>query len=388
MKNDAHGHYDLYQRKTAIALFFLVYFFSSAVVADDFFQKGHIKFQSLLSDKTSPAHNVVSRLNFGLRRSNWALQSDYQILRSKTIDTDTNRLLDLTDEIHEGNQYTLAHRIDRLYFTYTSEQTVFRAGRQAISWGNGLVYNPMDFFNPFDPTAIDPEYKSGDDMVYGQHLLDNGDDLQVVRVERRDAQNNHNDEVSSSAIKYHVFLNDYEIDFLMASHFDDRVLGVGGVANVGGSVWRSDIVSTEINREHQMSVVLNASYSWIALGKNMSGYLEVFRNGFGIDNGDYSITNLLQNPQLVNRLNRGELFTLGKHYLTGSATIELTPLWLFTTSLFANLDDDSHLLQVVSQHDLKQNLQLLIAANIPSGDTESEFALADESLFFQLGFYF
>lgn len=183
-------------------------------------------------------------------------------------------------------------------------------------------------------------------------------------------------------------LNDYEIDFLLANHFDHRVTGVGGVANVGGSVWRSDIVSTEIEGEWLSSAVLNASYSWIAFDKNMSGYIEIYRNGFGIDNGNYSIARLLQSPQLTDRLSRGELFTPGKHYLAGSATIELTPLWLMTTTIFGNLDDDSQLLQVVSQHDLQQNLQLLIAANIPNGDTGSEFALADESLFFQLGFYF
>jgi hypothetical protein len=167
---------------------------------------------------------------------------------------------------------------------------------------------------------------------------------------------------------------------------------VGGVANIGGSVWRSDIVSTEINGDRHISAVLNASYSWIALGKNMSGNIEIFRNGFGIDNGDYSINSLLQNPQLINRINRGELFTLGRHYLAGSATVELTPLWLFTTSLFANLDDNSNLLQAVSQHDLKQNLQLLIAANIPVGDEGTEFggieSAAGESLFLQIACYF
>ena len=373
-------------------ILFLVYFFSTAIYANDFFQKGHLKYQSLLTDNQSPEHNIDSRFNFSYRHSNWALQSDYQLLRSESIINDKNRLIDLTSEIHDGNKATIAHRLDRLHLTHTSEQTVFRIGRQAISWGNGLVYNPMDFFNPFDPTAIDREYKTGDDMLYGQYLFDNGDDFQAVRVERRNEVGDNTDEVSSSAAKYHIFLNDYEIDILLASHFDNSVFGVGGVANVGGSVWRSDFVTTKIEDNWYSSAVLNASYSWIAFGKNMSGTIEIFRNGFGIDNGDYSTNNLLQNPQLINRLNRGELFTLGKHYLAGSATIELTPLWLLTTSFFANLDDDSNLLQALSQHDLKQNLQLLIAVNIPVGDDGTEFggieSDAEESLFLQIACYF
>ena len=43
-------------------------------------------------------------------------------------------------------------RLDRISIGYTGEKTVLRFGRQAISWGNGLLFTPMDIFNPFDPT--------------------------------------------------------------------------------------------------------------------------------------------------------------------------------------------------------------------------------------------
>ena len=369
-------------------IFLLVYVFSVSIIADNFFQKGHVKYQSLLIDNQPPEHNIESRLNFSIRHSNWVLQTDYQLLRSKTITDDQNRLFDLTARLHEGNPYTITHRLDRLHLTHTSEQTVFRLGRQAISWGNGLVYNPMDFFNPFDPTSIDKEYKTGDDMLYGQYLFDSGDDFQAVWVERRDDDGDRTGEVSSVAAKYHLFLEDYEFDFLLSRHFDQQVLGLGGVANVGGAVWRGDIVSTEADKNRRNSTVLNVSYSWVAFDKNMSGHVELFRSAFGISNADYSPANLIQKPELITRISRGELFTLGKHYLNASATIELTPLWLFTTTLFTNLDDHSKFVQLLSRHDLQQNLQLLIAANIPSGDRASEFALTDESLFAQLGFYF
>ena len=45
----------------------------------------------------------------------------------------------------------------------------------------------------------------------------------------------------------------------------------------------------------------------------------------------------------IRRLERGELYTLGKHYAGASATIELTPLFLLTPSLFVNLGDPSAL---------------------------------------------
>jgi len=382
-----------------VILFLLVCFFPPLLNANNFSQKGHIKYQIFSPDNSSSEQSGDLRLNLSLRESHWVLVGDYQILTSPTLVNDDTRLMDLTSEIHNGNTNSVAHRLDRLHLTYSSEQSVLRLGRQTLSWGNGLVYNPMDFFNPFDPAAIDKEYKTGDDMLYGQYLFDNGNDLQAVWVARRDEDGDSKMEVSSFAAKYHVFLENYEFDLLAAEHFDNKTIGIGGVTNIGGSVWRSDIVSTEINRDWHSSAILNVSYSWLAWGRNMSGHVEIFRNGFGIDDGDYSPTNLAQNPELIKRILRGELFTLAKNNLAASATIELSPLWLLTSTLFNNLDDDSKLIQFVSQHDLQQNLQLLVAVNLPQGNKGTEFGgidsgladkplSADESVFVQLAWYF
>ena len=94
--------------------------------------------------------------------------------------SDDRRLIDLTHLISQEDNSVIVHRLDRFAIDYTGTQTVARAGRQAVSWGNGLIYTPMDFFNPFDPATVDKEYKTGDDMLYGQYLRNNGDDLQAV----------------------------------------------------------------------------------------------------------------------------------------------------------------------------------------------------------------
>jgi hypothetical protein len=122
-------------------------------------------------------------------------------------------------------------------------------------------------------------------------------------------------------------------------------------------------------------------------------------NGFGIDDGDYGPAALADNPELAARLQRGELFALAEDYLAAAAIIELAPLWQMTATLFKNLDDESLLLQLLSRHDLQQDLQLLVALNLPHGDDGSEFGgidsavperplAVDESLFAQLAWYF
>ena len=80
----------------------------------------------------------------------------------------------------------ILHRLDRLSLGYTSESLVMRLGRQAVTWGNGLVFYPMDIFNPFNPVAIDKDYKTGDDMLYGQWTTYQGNDWQMILLPRRD----------------------------------------------------------------------------------------------------------------------------------------------------------------------------------------------------------
>jgi hypothetical protein len=63
---------------------------------------------------------------------------------------------------------------------------------------------------------------------------------------------------------------------------------------------------------------------------NVSGILDYFYNGFCQHNGDYSPASLASKPKLVKRILRGEVYTLGRHYIATSAMIEMTRLWLLS----------------------------------------------------------
>ncbi|MCW9018140.1 MAG: hypothetical protein OQJ89_14315 [Kangiellaceae bacterium] len=313
---------------------------------------------------------------------------------------DDARLFDLTSVISDEGKRILFHRLDRLSVRYTTTNFVFRFGRQAVSWGNGLVFQPMDIFNPFAPTAIDKEYKTGDDMLYMQYLLDSGDDVQTVIVPRRDIINNKIEaQQSSFAVKYHTIYGTTDIDLLISQHFDDNVVGIGFAADWKGSVLRGDLVRAWNSNESALSGVVSINYSWIWGGHNVSGFLEYFHNGNGIDDGDYSPAALAVNPALTNRLARGEIFTLGQDYLAGGLTVELTPRWLFNPLLINNMNDHSWLTQWNATFDWQQNLTLLLGANLPLGNKGTEYggipgSMPDvyngggRSAFVQLAYYF
>ncbi len=379
------------------------------------FKGGHAKYRFLMNtlpddslfqdfvDSPMIDHNGDLRLLFDWRKDKTSVVADYQLIAqhgdsftlaknlpgsviiSDLVADDEHRLFDLTHVLSEDNNSALVHRLDRLYAEYTTNDAVARFGRQAISWGNGLIYTPMDFINPFDPSSIDKEYKTGDDMLYGQYLQKNGNDLQAVWVIRRNNNGDVSSDVDSVAAKYHGFAGDKEFDLLLAEHYDDTMVGIGGITDIGGAIWRGDITLTRTGNslaqtKNVASLVTSLSYSWLGWGHNFSGIIEYFYNGFGQTNGDYSPAALTANPDLVERIIRGELFTLGRHYVAASAMVEMTPLWLLTPNVFVNASDGSFLAQLVSSYDLKQDWQLLVALSLPVGASGTEYGGIDSGI--------
>jgi len=357
------------------------------------------------------------RLNLEADRAAWSLDGAWQLfalygdrveysrdlpalggLVLERLPNDDRRLLDMTWIVSDSGRQAVLHRIDRLSVGYTGANLVLRLGRQAITWGNGLIFSPMDIVNPFDPTTVDTEYKTGDDMLYAQYLLPNGHDLQAAWVARRNpATGGYENAESTLSIKYHGIVGQGEFDVLAARNHDDDTIGLGGNRSIGGAVWRGDLVVTDTGEVVRSQLATSISYSWTWGGRNVTGGIEYYYNGFGQPARDYDA--IAENDELLSRLARGEIFTLGRYYLAGALTVELTPLWLLTPTVFANLDDGSAFLQLITQCSLGDNSLFLGSLNVPLGPPGSEFGgletgtagrylSTDLGLFAQLAWYF
>ena len=287
---------------------------------------------------------------------------------------DASRLFDLTHVFENSGKRLHLHRLDRLSVGYASDDLVLRVGRQVLSWGNGLFYSALDLVNPFDPAAIDTEYKTGDDMLYAQRLFESGNDLQAAVVVRRDpVTSDVSSSRSSALLKYHAFIGGSEVDVLFGQHYDEPVFGLGLVRSVGGAVLRSDVSITDSGDGWKTRFLVNGSLSWVALGKNMSGSLEYFHSGFGLDEDRKSTTDVAGNEELSEQLRRGDLFNIGRHYVASSVLVEVTPLLSVSPTLFANLSDGSALFQLIGQYSLSDNTSFLGSVNIPIGPAGTEF---------------
>ena len=284
---------------------------------------------------------------------------------------DDRRLMDLTHTIKEEDSWFLLQRLDRLYLALNQSWGSVRVGRQAVTWGNGFIFNPMDLFNPFPPTAIDRDYKVGDDMINAQISLSQLGNAQFLYVSRRNPENDSVEfNQASIAAKLHFVAATTEFDLMASKHFEDSAVGLGSTGYLGDAAWRLDGTWTFLDRgDDYLSLVANLDYSWIWADKNVYGFIEYYFNGLGKEN--YS--GALQDPDITDRLTRGELFVVGRNYVSGHIQIELHPLFQVFFTAINNVEDPSGILQPYATWDIAQNLQLTGGISVSYGAKGTEF---------------
>jgi hypothetical protein len=292
--------------------------------------------------------------------------------------SDRRRLMDLTSGITSRSDCRLYHRLDRLSLSAGGPSGSVSIGRQAVTWGNGFLFNPMDLFNPFSPTDVERDYKIGDDMLLVQAPAGAAAELQFLCVPRRnpatgDLARDH----SSAAVKLHTFPGSLEMDAMAGVHYDDLVFGVGCSGYLGAAAWRVDGTCTVLDESGKQnsygSICANLDYSWVAWGKNMYGWVEAYYTGLGTSDAETA----WRDRAIMERLERGERYTIGRAYFDASLRVEFHPLVNGRFTLIANIGDPSGVLQPRLVWDLRQNLQATAGANLYIGGPGTEFGGID-----------
>ena len=368
----------------------LITLYSNFIHASDWHFSGNLKLltseylysakdvATIDNHRLQPNHILSSRLMSSYQKKNFTfnlhydLKAQYSKLNNPGFNTESEsrQIFDFQQNYHKNNDMIYSHRIDRLEMSYIQESWIIKIGRQAISWGNGFLFNPLDLINPYSQTAIDKEYKTGDDMLYTQLLTDNGDDWQWVFVPRRNLTTGDlSAEESSLLIKYKTIKQAIDLDLLAARHYDESIVGFGLLKAVKESIWRLD-ASLTLLQDDSMAVMLvtNMDYSWVLMKKNMYGYLEYAYNSLGINSYQE-----LDGSSIKNRLERSEVFTTGRHYLAAGLTIETSPLTNISSNLIFNLHDQSMLIPVSLTYSWKQNVNLILGGTFSLGEKNTEF---------------
>jgi len=395
---------------TAFKIFFFTALIMPLSLANAWELSQHLKYNNLSVDypeaslsSTEDGYDNFNFFNYRLNASNKIKQHADQSIKFEThyliqsvhsnrdnlnfTEPDQHRLFDLTKIITDHSNRTNYHRLDRLFITFNTTNYTFKAGRQAISWGNGLVFNILDIVNPFSPTAIDTEYKPGDDMLYLQSTTASGNDWQLIYLPRRNSDNDLDKSLATIAAKYHHTGTSADFDFLFAQHYDKPLIGLALNKAISGSVWRLNLIHSETLTDQRFTnLSSNIDYSWTMMNKNTYGFLEYFYSGIGIDS-----VSATADTTLLTHIQRGSLFTLYRDYLAGGLRIELHPLLNFSPTVIHNLIDNSSLLSLTLKYDWQQDFTLTSNITLISGNSSSEYAGATSpgnSLQLLLSYYF
>ncbi len=282
-------------------------------------------------------------------------------------------MFNLTGVIADQGQVFATQGLDRLNLSYSTQDLVVRVGRQALTWGSGLVFRPMDLFDPFSPSATDTEYKPGTDMIYVQRLFADGSDLQVIVAPRPDHTGRAPTvDASSAALHYHTTLFGHATTWLLARDHGDWVAGAGVNGGLGGATWNVEVVPTFVDHGGTyVSAIANISDATTIFGRNATVFAEYFHNGFGVSGGRYTLTDLP--APLLARLERGQVFNTRSDYLAAGLTLEITPLFSLSPTVIAGLNDGSLLALVAGTYSLGDNLTLVGGFEVPLGPSGTEF---------------
>ncbi|MBW2066168.1 MAG: hypothetical protein JRJ03_14730 [Deltaproteobacteria bacterium] len=295
------------------------------------------------------------------------------LMGGRTVEDDT-RFTDLTKIIDEHDDYVIYDRLDRLSLTLLADWGLVRIGRQAVTWGNGLVFNPMDMFNPFAPTDTERDYKIGDDMLLVQITALDVGELELLVVPRRNPVSGEVEgDESSVAGKLHFAKDTLEFDIMAGKDYEDTVVGFGGSGYLREAAWRMDVIWTRLDDDQRkdffLSIVANMDYSWLWWEKNVYGLVELYYNGLGQD--DYR--EAIKDPNISERIRRGELFALGRLYLSGHLRMELHPLLNAYFTIINNVKDPSGILQPYVTWDIKNDVQLTVGGTFYYGGDGTEY---------------
>lgn len=285
------------------------------------------------------------------------------------------RFLDLEDDVVEEATFTLGHQLDRLRLRMGTQEAEWLVGRQAVSWGSGLIWTPTDLFSAFAPNEIDRDEKLGVDVA--RLIISPGHETTFdLVIEPLDTNETYavDHEDSAVALRATTHLGEYDLAALAGYVAGDRVAGGDFSGYLKDAGFRGEWLYTDVaesgERDYQRAL-LSIDYSF---ARRWDPYLalEYHYNGLGEDDPDDYLSRL-EEASVQRIFNRGTAFNLGRNYL--GAIVRVVPSALVTLQnlTLLNLDDGSALAFATLSRSLSDNVEIIFGANVGIGPLGTEF---------------
>lgn len=290
------------------------------------------------------------------------------------------RYLDLDWNIETQEHFTWDHQLDRLNAKIDLGFADLTLGRQAISWGVGYLWSPVDLLTTFSPLQINRDYKAGVDAVLLDLPLGPFQESYLAYAPEENWDN------SALLARHRLRLGAVDVAVMGGWTISDYVLGGEINADIKGIGMRMEAIHTwPEDTSRFVRALFGLDYQCTS---DFFLQLEYYYNGFGTSDPDrYS------DVSAAPRFLRGEIFNTAHHYLGLNGRYQLTPLVILHGSAIINLNDGSALLEPALIYSLSNNAEIRIGAILalgkrPDDSLRSEFGAYPHLGFGELIFYF
>lgn len=348
------------------------------------------------------SHGQVLRLKWRLEGDRWRLEVHDRVqirVASESaggqalgfgVGAEPARLVDLRTDFMDRDRLRAWHDVDRLALSVQTGPVDLTLGRQAITWGTSTLFPVADLWATFGPFEQDTEEKPGIDAARALFYPASGVEMDVVMAHRGDLDD------LSAGIRATVSRPRADL-WVGTGKFWRQIMAMGGVTVLRDrSRWRAEgVLPWDMDGQSFQRPRITLGADW--LGGTRSLGLEYHYNGIG-----RSDPNRYLDAAADPRVQRGETYYLGRHYLGAAASWspdEENRLHL-TLSTLVNAGDRSAALAPNASYDIGQAARLSIGALAslgPPPDLEAvppflrprtEFRLYGNALFTMLSIYF
>ncbi len=283
------------------------------------------------------------------------------------------QIINLKWLVKNDKNISVLNFIDRLYYRHGYDWGNIVIGRQRIAWGTGRIWNPVDLFNPINPTTFYKIEKDGADAIAVKYYLGSFSDLNVVF--------NPSEKLNESniGVRLRSNISGYDLSFI-AGRFDKRgVAGFDLAGNLDDAGIRAEGLLSFGNKQQPESFfkyIVGIDYQFTS---KFYALAEYHYNGEGKTNKlDYEFDRLVD----------GEILNLNKNYIALSGVYQLTPLLSATVSLINNLNDGSFFSGLTLNYSYSDNTYLNIGGQYFSGGSLTEYWYYSNTVYMQLEYYF
>ncbi len=281
-------------------------------------------------------------------------------------------LTELNWSIDRSDDLNWTHELDRLQVRGRLDWGDVTIGRQAIGWGVGLIWAPLDLLVGFSPVLIDREYRIGVDAVRTLIPLGSFTEIEAVYAAYETSFDQH-----VAAFRWRTTFPELDTDvgIIAGKFFDDAVVGALVATEVAGAGVHSSMSIThhygdDTGPRDYVRLVAGIDYRF---PYEILGLVEYYFNGWGASESSRYLSRLTSD-----RLQRGEVFNVGRHYLGFTLDWEAHPLVHLAGRGQANLTDPSAQIGPAMTISVSDEAQIEAGAFFSLGSTLDGIDLASE----------